>query len=95
MRDQVAVPQPINESQQRHVHEQTKQEIEVGKNGTAFLPLSGTAPSAATVSAQGVFALGATVSAQGVFALGATVSAQGRKALPSGRGFYHRVRGFQ
>ena len=29
----------------------------------------------------------ATVSAEGVFALGATVSAQGRKALPSGRGF--------
>ena len=39
--DEVAVSQPINKPQQRHMDKQTKQEIEVGKNSRAFLAVSG------------------------------------------------------
>ena len=42
VRDEVAVSQPINEPQQRHMDQQTKQEIEVSENSRAFLALSRT-----------------------------------------------------
>jgi hypothetical protein len=39
-RDEVMVSQPINEPQQRHMDKQTKQKIEVSKNGRTFLGVS-------------------------------------------------------
>jgi hypothetical protein len=38
--DEVMVPQPIHEPQQRHMDKQAKQEIEIGENGRAFLTVS-------------------------------------------------------
>ncbi len=40
--NEVMVPQPINEPQQRHMNKQTKQKIEVSKNGRTFLAVSET-----------------------------------------------------
>jgi len=37
VRDEVTVAQPINQPQQRHMDQQTKQKIEIGENSQAFL----------------------------------------------------------